>query len=775
MRTLVFVASWYGPDVTGGAETLCRRTAEALAAAGLRVEVLTTCARDYTADWDVNYHREGVEEIGGIPVRRFAVRRRDARAFAAVNARLLQGRAVTPAEERVFVREIIGSDRLCEHLRDRRDEAVFLFTPYMFGTTYWGSAVAPDRSVIIPCLHDEPYAHLAVVREMFARVRGVACLSRAELALAERLYALRPGAAALVGGAVDTHRAAVGERFLARHGRREFLLYAGRKEPGKNVPLLLDYFGRYRRARGDDLALVLIGPGRADVPAELGGAVLDLGFVPAQEKLDAYAAALALVQPSCNESYSIVMMEAWAAGTPVIAHAGCAVTRDHCREGQGGLFFADYAEFAAILDRLRAEPALRRALGKQGQAYVEAHHTWEALVDRYERALAQWGFPVARPHRSAARRERPAPPAPARGRPRGRVDQLLAAFRLGDAVSHEALALSRAFRAWGYEGGLYADHVHPDSAGLCRPASAFRLSADGPRLVVYHYSIHTPATELFLAARGRKVLRYHNITPARYFEGYSPTLALMARLGRERLPEIAMAADLALGDSRYNCDELERCAAAEARVLPFLLDLEGLARTAPDPAVLARFGDGRPMLLSVGRLTPNKRQEDAIEVLATYRRAFDATAQLVLVGSGAEAPAYEAELRARARAAGAAGAVTLAGVVDQAALVAYYRTAAVFLSMSEHEGFCVPLLEAMRFDLPVVAYAAAAVPDTLGGAGILVRDKRAPAIAATIHRLRTDRTFREAVVARQRRRLRDFAPAKVLGMLRLFLAEAGAT
>src|SRR5262249_7656124 len=159
-----------------------------------------------------------------------------------------------------------------------------------------------------------------------------------ELNLARRLYEMQADAPALVREGVDTTFASNAERFVAKYGLKDFLLYVGRKEVGKNVPLLVDYFAQYKRQYRGELQLVLVGKGAAEIPPHRHQDILDLGFLPEQDKLDAYAAALALCQPSLNESFSIVMMEAWVAGTPALVHANCAVTREHCLEANGGLF-----------------------------------------------------------------------------------------------------------------------------------------------------------------------------------------------------------------------------------------------------------------------------------------------------------------------------------------------------------------------------------------------------------------------------------------------------
>jgi glycosyltransferase involved in cell wall biosynthesis len=186
-------------------------------------------------------------------------------------------------------------------------------------------------------------------------------------------------------------------RFRKKYRLAEpFLLYAGRKAAEKNVPLLIEYFARYRFTHRDrPLKLVLVGSGRIRIPERLREDVVDLGFVPPQDKFDAYAASLALCQPSQLESFSIVMMEAWLCGTPALVHGRCAVTRDHCLASNGGLFFDEYFEFVEAVDLLSGDAALCRRLADSGRAYVLAHFTWDRVTANYLRVLEQLGARLA--------------------------------------------------------------------------------------------------------------------------------------------------------------------------------------------------------------------------------------------------------------------------------------------------------------------------------------------------------------------------------------------
>jgi len=392
---LSFVIPWYGSNIAGGAESLCRSVVNALHEAGTHVEVLTTCVEQFSSDWNHNFHPEGTTVEHGVAVRRFAVRERDVQKFDRVNIKLMHNLPVTPEEEQVFVTEMVNSLGLYDFISTHRNEYIFLFIPYMFGTTYYGSMVCPERSVLVPCLHDEAYARMQVFRRMFQQVRGLICNSYEEMQLARQLYGLDPERMAVVGAPVNSDWTGDPCRFTRKYGLSNFFLYAGRTDKGKGADILVDHFCRYLDETRRTESLVFIGGGDLEVPEAYRSRIIQLGFVPAQDKYDAYAAAIALCVPSVMESFSIVMMESWLAGRPVIVNAQCAVTTNFCRQSNGGLYFSDYEEFREILNLFAEDRKLCAALGANGREYVLRNFHPRAVASRYLRALERWGFAVA--------------------------------------------------------------------------------------------------------------------------------------------------------------------------------------------------------------------------------------------------------------------------------------------------------------------------------------------------------------------------------------------
>lgn len=350
-----------------------------------------------------------------------------------------------------------------------------------------------------------------------------------------------------------------------------------------------------------------------------------------------------------------------------------------------------------------------------------------------------------------------------------KLDQLLPGFGSGDAISNYALSLQGIARGWGLDSTLYCEprHVHPAVERFCEDYRRLPSPGDPSDITLFHFSVGSPLSAYFARLRTRRVLIYHNITPHDWFNGVHEEKARVLWAGREEMKSLAGVPDLALGVSEFNRRELEAFGFSPTGVLPLIADPATLS-AAPDQVFLRRFGDGATNLLSVGRVVPNKRVEDLIKIYYYYRNTVDPKSRLVIAGAMTGMDRYTALLRALVTVLDLPDVVFLNHVTD-AELLALYRTASVFLSMSEHEGFCIPLLEAMHFRVPVVAYAAAAIPETLAGTGVLVREKEFAAIAELVGRIVGDATLRNAIVAKQLPRLAAFSREAVAGRLRALL------
>ena len=332
-----------------------------------------------------------------------------------------------------------------------------------------------------------------------------------------------------------------------------------------------------------------------------------------------------------------------------------------------------------------------------------------------------------------------------------RVHQLVAALSYGDAIGNEALAIQGHLRRAGFESDIFAERVHPRMAHLARPLWEYGDVSSPETVCLFHFSIGSAAGRLIYHAPDRLVSIYHNITPADWFLGFHPHLAGLCHHGRRELAAFAARTELGLADSEFNRRELEAAGYRRTAVLPIVLDLDDCRRPA-SPVARRLYDDGRVNVLFVGRIIPNKRIEDLIGVFALYQRHVEPRSRLLLVGDYRGHERYYDRLQERVRRLGA-DEVVFTGHVDDDDLRAYYSAGDVFLCLSEHEGYCVPLLEAMAFGLPVIAYDAGAVAETLRGGGILLREKRPEVVAELLGRVHEDGALRAAVLRTQERAL----------------------
>jgi len=386
---IAFVSPFFGTEAAGGAESECRNTAIRLAASGINVEILTTCARDIHHNWNMNYYAQGVAREDGLTIRRFRTEHVNLEGFDALNKKIIQGVKLSEEEERLFMALYVNSLDLYRYLSAHgNDHDWICFIPYLFGTTVYGSLFNPARTILIPCLHDEGYARLQAVKELFHRSARIVFHVNAERELAQRLYGDLPGRILMIGEGIDTDLLSDADRFRARYNiSSPFVLYAGRKDESKNVHTLIRYFTAYKEAHQGDLKLVLVGPASLPIPERMKDEILDLGFVPHQDRNDAYSAATVFCQPSLNESFSIVMMESWLCKTPCLVSGKCAVTREHVVRSGGGLYFDNYADFDGCLTYLMEQPDMRNRMGLAGREYVLSQFAWDTIISRYIREV----------------------------------------------------------------------------------------------------------------------------------------------------------------------------------------------------------------------------------------------------------------------------------------------------------------------------------------------------------------------------------------------------
>ena len=340
------------------------------------------------------------------------------------------------------------------------------------------------------------------------------------------------------------------------------------------------------------------------------------------------------------------------------------------------------------------------------------------------------------------------------------VNQWVPAAHRGDAIGDSARRVRDLLRARGHDSEIYAltidDDLRDDVRWFQDP------QATRGDLTIFHYAVPSPMTEAFAALPRGRVLQYHNVTPAHFFAPYDANIFRLATLGRDEIRGLAGRTHLALGDSEYNRQELEAFGFSNTGVFPIAFDVDKIRRAPRLPALEQLLSDGLTNFLFVGRIVPNKKIEDHIRLAEHYKRYVDADYRFIFVGKTDGLPRYYNTVRALIdEFRMPADRFVFTGPVPDEDLATYYRTATVYLSLSEHEGFCVPLLEAMSADVPVLAYSSTAVPDTLGGAGVQFAPKDLEFAAELLGELAYNHNLRNRVIEGQRRRLAAFGDARL--------------
>lgn len=331
------------------------------------------------------------------------------------------------------------------------------------------------------------------------------------------------------------------------------------------------------------------------------------------------------------------------------------------------------------------------------------------------------------------------------------IHQMLPTISPGDAIGNEVLLIRDILRDWGYKSEIFAQNIH-ESITCANFYLEHEKRSSKNNILIYHLSIGSDVSKYVMKVPDRKILLYHNITPPHFFYNINDNLALILGNGRNELRLLADKIDVALGDSEYNRLELEENGYEKTGVLPLIIDFSKY--NTYNTKIIEKYDDDWTNILFVGRISPNKKQEDIIKCFYYYK-AINPKSRLFLIGGYNGCEKYYEYLENLVKSLGIKD-VHLLGAVDFADLIAYYMLADVFVCMSEHEGFNVPLIESMHFEVPILAYNSTAIPYTMGGAGILVNKKCYPEIAEMINLVVTDKEFREKLIRKQKIRLNDF-------------------
>jgi glycosyltransferase involved in cell wall biosynthesis len=419
---IAFIVQRYGTEILGGSEYHCRLIAERLAPRH-HVEVLTTCAQDYIT-WK-NEYAEGSDRVRGVTVRRFAnSRTRDIHAFNRYSEWIFNNAHSRDDEMEWLRQQGPWCPPLLEYIeRNQHQYDVLIFFTYLYAPTVMGAKIAPQKSILVPTAHDEPAIHLDIYKELFSLPAGLAYNTDVERRFLTTHFSIRAIEEETIGCGVDLphaqeyprdqtsrlgdpdesaddqavvddpsptwrpHLAQRGAMFLRRHRLHgPIALYGGRIDPGKGCEELIEYFSTYVQ-EGGDASLVLMGVKLMPLPEE--PFIRFAGYLPDQERVQALEAATVVVVPSPYESLSLLALESFAVGTPVLANARSEVLVEHCRQSNAGLYYADRDEFVEAIKVLMADPRLRAMLGRNGREYVRTNYRWDVILAKYERMFAK--------------------------------------------------------------------------------------------------------------------------------------------------------------------------------------------------------------------------------------------------------------------------------------------------------------------------------------------------------------------------------------------------
>ena len=708
-RGLALVTPWFGAELTGRAERLAWELARGMAGRGHRVEVLTTCARSYDSDWAAEYFESGVKTEGLLSVRRFKVDPRSIDAFDRANA-VLQSASIrslipgiAPASSDVcaaFEEHNINSCALVRHIEEHRlDYHAVVFLPYAYGTTLRGIAAARDRAYLQPLLLDEPHAFLPQVEHTAHLARGLLFASEGEAVFGRRLWG--PGISEksrVVGHWIDPAPATNGSRvgnFDAASER--YVLYLGRRDETKNIGFAIRAFREYRAMHAvTDLKFVLAGPG-GDSFLDAAAGIIDLGLLSEAEQHVLLAHALAIVYPSYNESYARAMWQAWSHGRPVIVNSSCLSAALAVERCDGGWTAGGRSQW---VERLRGVDNAHRAflsrIGQRGYQHYAAHGTIESVFERYETALGLDDCTTV---------------------DRGTLYVFPPSPRASNDDARSTAALYASLERGGFElAPLHDDEAVNDHTPIMVDAAdessaAHALAHSGPLLAVFTSpaSFTGPLSSRLLDRSAVIAATEHGARSARYVE---------------IIDRIDIVLPLVFDPSRWD--------------------------VMPDPSVMAALADGVPTILCVGPLSEGSGAADAIATFS-FLIAMECDARLVLVNDHA-LDADTAEFADFLETYGLAQRVTIESTTSPQRLAAYYRSASLFLSLSERDDTLAAFVDSMLFDVPILAFGTRRVRELLGPAGIIVSRVDPALLGALAKEMLRDESLRSAVIAAQHSR-----------------------
>jgi len=733
---VAIVIPWFGESLKGGAEQQAWQIASRLTKKNIHVTVLTTCSKEFLSNWSENYYEAGNYIEDNIEIKRFSVRNRNRKLFDKVNLKLMTFpktnfisgiSPISDKEENIYLNENIYSPNLQLYLeKNKNNYDLFIFLPYLFPNIIKGVEAVGEKSILQPCLHNESYAYLNCVASMFYSAHRLFFNSEGELELAKVIYgcSILPKIEVVYEGI---------ETICYDHITYDkYILSLGRRDKGKNTHLLIESFDQFIKKTKSDLKLLIAGVGDLPISPKSNN-IIDLGMVNNSEKLKLIANCLALINPSENESFSRVIFEAWYAKKPIIIHKNCLATYEALKSsGMAGFFAYDIDSFINTFIEIEQIPLEKiKQIGTKGYEYANRIADWDKVIARYLSSFERLkNSNKVKKYNNKS------------------IHQLLPNLSYGDAISNQAIAIKKILIEEGYESKIFVRHIDPKVASECEKFKPKKLNKDDG--LIYHHSIGFEYTEYAIKHNGKKALIYHNITPKDFFEPYNKKFAKLLQTGREHLHDLAGTFPFNYGDSQFNVNELILNGCKNCDVLPLIISPDKW-NFLPDSSVIQDLTDGKKNILFTGRLAPNKKQTDLVKMMF-YLKQINRNVRLCIVGTANLAEPYVMELYDLIKKYDLMDDVIVTGRINEATLKAYYMSADLYVSMSEHEGFGVPLIEAMWFDIPVLAFESSAIPETLAGSGFMFKNKKDMlSVAVLTNELLNNKELRKNIIFEQQK------------------------
>ncbi|MEQ8190700.1 MAG: glycosyltransferase [Candidatus Eremiobacterota bacterium] len=741
---VALIIPWFGKDLKGGAEQQAWQIAMRLSERKLDVTVLTTCSQSFSSDWSVNYYEPGEYKEKNFIIKRFPVIKRNSRIFDKVVGKLLalnkenlspSASPVTRAEEEIYLSENINSPSLITYLRDSCDDYdIFLFMPYLFPVIIKGIKTVRDRAILQPCLHDECYAYLEKVGQAFYDAKKIFYNSAGEYEVARTLY----------GNSIARKSVITGEGVEIENNpewneipliKGNYILYIGKKDPEKNTDFLIKVFDNFVERTGSKMKLIMAGTGSLPSVKKT-DQITDMGVVSEKEKINLLTYCKALINPSINESFSRVVFEAWFFKKPVIVHRACLATYKALEAsgfaGMAGDSDESFMEIFTYFDN--SDVKILEEMGRKGYDYADRTSRWDRVIDTY---ISEFQSLIKESNKKTI----------SEGKTVENI-KIIFMYRCiaeGDAVGNDIIRQYNTLKNYGYSVYLYAEEGIPSLSYITE--NELPETGDNTFIIYHHANYWEKGEELIKKFKGRVCMRYHNITPPVFFEYYSKKLSTSTKKGREQTERLIREGIFShyIATGEYNKDELVSYGVRPENIsiiAPFH-KINDFNEKHVNSELLDELSHNRINLLFTGRISPNKGHKDLIKTVKEYVNLYNRHIHLNIIGgSDSETEGYYKELRDMIDAYKLSDIITFRNTVSFEDLNTFYRGSDIFLLMSEHEGFCVPVLEAQYHRLPVIALERTAVTNTVGDNQITFKEPDYRLFASAIHTVSKNKYFR---------------------------------